>query len=1301
MTTRNLFDKEDRALRELVAGIAVRATAESELSATFDSTSTAANREFGREKKRIQAHREQELEELQQAHTAKMADFQERLSMRQDELEREKNDRLAKIKAQCDAAEEKGQIEYKEAYWAADSIHEAAETEANAARTEIQRRAAGAKGRYNDAWDKAEPIFQRVKLSHAELMEVERQAEQPPGDPQKSILEAFDRGDTALETIEKSKLLKLSKGAGAAIVFVLVALAGAGAGVGLNDPLTYGIAGGVAAIVLAIVTHILLKAKAKKMVAEQGQLFAKSQGEAKQATELLLVKSEADHTMTMHAAEDVRKASKKKADEKFKPYLAKVAEKRETENDRTIDKHAKESKSVQTTFTQAMEQEEGGYQQSVKKCDASHDKQMNEAESAFKKKIADATKIRDTAWDAMNADWQKLMALFGDTYKTLNELNTERFLPWSDDHWNEPSQYTTVPPGIRIGELKVNLADIPDGVSLDPRLKPPLPVETDWPFYLPFPERGALVLKAREQGKQPAVASLQSLVLRFLMSVPPGKVRLTIVDPVGLGENFAAYMNLADYDENLIGARIWTESQQIERRLNDLTSHMENVIQKYLRNQYRSIEEYNAQAGEVAEPFRVLVVANFPTNFSLDAAKRLVSIASSGASCGVYTLVSVDTKGAMPQGFQLADLENVSMVLDYEGGRFAWKDAQLKRFPLTVEKPPPQEQLTRLVKWVGERSRDANRVEVPFEFVAPKPEEVWKSNSAKSIKVPIGRAGATKRQFMELGLGTAQHALVAGKTGSGKSTMLHALITNLALCYDPSQVDLYLIDFKKGVEFKVYAAEGLPHARVIAVESEREFGLSVLQKLDSILKERGELYREAGCNDLAGFREARPDIPSPRIMLIVDEFQEFFVEDDKIAQEVSLLLDRLVRQGRAFGLHVLMGSQTLGGAFSLARSTIDQMAVRIALQCSEADAQLILSKDNVAARLLNRPGEAIYNDQNGLVEGNDPFQVVWLPEEKRENYLKEMRQRAGTLHVREPLVFEGSASAEIRKNEKFDALIAAANYPEKVRATQAWLGEAIAIKDPTAAVFRNQSGANLLILGQSEDNALSVVYSVYLSLALQHSPEKLKISIIDSTPEDDPRFGLIEKLTAKLPHPVKYIDMNVIAPVFQEYAAEVVKRQKGEGDKSPMFLVIHGLQRFRDLRKSDDDFGYGRRGGDKVVSAAENFATILREGPPMGVHVIFWCDSLTNLSRSVDRPGMRELGMRVLFQMSQNDSSALMDSPAASRLGRYRGLFVTEELPFPEKFRPYTLPGDEWIQNVGTNLAKRTVAGSVVETSGI
>ena len=168
------------------------------------------------------------------------------------------------------------------------------------------------------------------------------------------------------------------------------------------------------------------------------------------------------------------------------------------------------------------------------------------------------------------------------------------------------------------------------------------------PAILPFPDRGSLLIRASEEGRDKANEVLQAAMLRFLTSIPPGKVRFTIIDPVGLGENFAAFMHLADYSELLVTSRIWTETPHIEQRLADLSAHMENVIQKYLRNEFETIEEYNVHAGEVAEPFRVLVVANFPANFSEAAARRLISIVTSGARCGVYTLMSVDTKQPVP-----------------------------------------------------------------------------------------------------------------------------------------------------------------------------------------------------------------------------------------------------------------------------------------------------------------------------------------------------------------------------------------------------------------------------------------------------------------------------------------------------------------------------------------------------------------------------------------------------------------------------------------------------------------------------
>src|SRR5690606_8877729 len=172
---------------------------------------------------------------------------------------------------------------------------------------------------------------------------------------------------------------------------------------------------------------------------------------------------------------------------------------------------------------------------------------------------------------------------------------------------------------------------------------------------------------------------------------------------------------------------------------------------------------------------------------------------------------------------------------------------------------------------------------------------------------------------------------------------------------------------KKGVEVKCYGDRRLPHARGVAIESDREFGLSVLQRLDEALRRRGELFRAAGVQDVAGYRAKPGSETGARAHLLIDEFQELFTEDDAISQQASVLLDRIVRQGRAFGIHAILGSQTLGGAFTLARATLGQMTVRIALACNEADAYLIMDDSNPAPRLLTRPAAGLYNDNAGAL----------------------------------------------------------------------------------------------------------------------------------------------------------------------------------------------------------------------------------------------------------------------------------------------------------------------------------------------
>ena len=922
-----------------------------------------------------------------------------------------------------------------------------------------------------------------------------------------------------------------------------------------------------------------------------------------------------------------------------------------------------------------------------------HQAQLAVGEQAEQAKLQ-AQEALDEDWRRISTEWHReLERLRGEAGDIMQEC--DRLFPaWNDPRWDSWQPGEGIAPVLQFGQLELALEHLPDAELPRDKIANRNPPKFSLPAMLSFPERCSMLIKTSGAGRAEAVQTLQTVMMRFLTSLPAGKVRFTIIDPVGLGQNFAGFMHLADYDEKLVGSRIWTEPQFIEQRLADLTGHMANVIQKYLRNEFDTIEDYNRHAGEVAEPYRILVVANFPFNFTDNAARHLMSIMSSGARCGVYTLVSVDMKQRLPHGFNLSDLEQNAVKLVWKDQEFVCKDGDWEHCPLTLDAPPSPDRFNQILQRVGERAKEGSRVEVPFEFIAPRDDAWWTKQSGGGIDVPLGRAGATKRQHLQLGHGTSQHVLIAGKTGSGKSTLMHALITNLALYYSPEEVELYLIDFKKGVEFKTYATHELPHARVVAIESEREFGLSVLERLDVELKLRGDLFRDLNVQDVNSYREATGK-PMPRILLVVDEFQEFFVEDDKIAQQTSLLLDRLVRQGRAFGIHVHLGTQTLGGAYSLARTTLGQMAIRVALQCSEADSHLILSEDNPAARLLTRPGEAIYNDANGRVEGNHLFQVVWLTDDKREDYLKRLHKLAVERNVMPKtaqIVFEGNVPANIEKNHLLTAALAAPAWPQQVLAAQAWLGEAIAIKDPTSTAFRRQGGSNVVILGQQPEAALAMEVVAAASLAAQHDADPArgaKFYILDGSPPDAAQAGYWQRAAAVLPHATQVGGIRDAGRIVGEVAEELARRQaEGPAGAAEIYLVIHDLQRFRDLRKAEDDFSFSRT--EEKPKPDKQLLNILREGPALGIHVIVWADSLTNFQRTFERAAMREFEVRVLFQMSQNDSSNLIDSPLASRLGPNRALLYSEEQGRLEKFRPYNLPDDEWLKKIGSQLeAKR------------
>jgi hypothetical protein len=374
-----------------------------------------------------------------------------------------------------------------------------------------------------------------------------------------------------------------------------------------------------------------------------------------------------------------------------------------------------------------------------------------------------------------------------------------------------------------------------------------------------------------------------------------------------------------------------------------------------------------------------------------------------------------------------------------------------------------------------------------------------------------------------------------------------------------------------------------------------------------------------------------------------------------------------------------------------------------------------------------------------------------LPDHERDGFLRQVSDlfdRRGAKRL-PTIVFEGNQPADPHENRQMMELLEAESWPPSCTSPKVWLGAAVAIKDPTSAVLRRQSGANLLIVGQSPRPALGVMANCAISLAEQFAvaPEEddsepgclpgeaasnsepgclpgeaatgdaigtgadvqgagemlhrngdaaahgtgARIVILDGSYTDAPEADSWRLLAEALPHSVRLARSRGAAAEIERLAADLQRRRSDPERSWPsVYLLIYHLGRFRDLRRSEDDFGLSGFGGsdDSPANAAKGWADLLRDGPALGMHSIVWCDTYNNVTRWLDRSSMREMEMRVAFQMSATDSSNLLDSPSAGRLGVNRGLLYMEEHGTLEKFRPYAPPSEEWLDEVRQKLQR-------------
>jgi hypothetical protein len=875
-------------------------------------------------------------------------------------------------------------------------------------------------------------------------------------------------------------------------------------------------------------------------------------------------------------------------------------------------------------------------------------------------------------------------------------------LPWDDAAWAAyaPAADAPLPTAVRVGRLAVEgLADLP---ALVPLIGGGQTFEVSQTSKV---SGGHIFLTGADPGALRSL--LQGLLLRLMVAAPPGSLRLILADPVGLGGNLAAFMRLPAAWR---GDKVFARAEEIERQLDALVVEIEAIIQTRLQNVYPSVVEYNAEKGELAVPYRVLALADFPAGCSERMAERLLHIARNGPRAGVYILASLNAAYPAPRNFNQAELTGLGTVLrlalaaegDHGGSPLlTWGDA----YPITPDPLPPAPQVNAWLEAVGRAvppppSLDFRRIAIPEA-------ERWLGSTHAGLRVAIGFDSTGRPHELALGedASIVHHGLIGGITQSGKTNLLHVLITQLALRYPPEELALYLVDFKEGVGFQSYL--GLPHARAVALESEREFGLSVLRRLRDEMEARGRLYKGPEVSSLAEYRR-QTGARLPRVVLVMDEFQLLFGEDDRLAQEAGRLLEDLVRRGAAFGIHVLLSSQSPAMAGLYGNRIYNQMALRVALRCRGQDAQAILGEGNDAVAQLEQPGEAIYNDEMGHKEQNIRIRAALLTPPERRRTLEVIHALAAPLEPAAahpelvegrrfdtlsaspepaagrrrayppPVTFEGRAPARLAANPELQALL---TWPDSSPATlRAWLGEPIAIQPPIAAVFERYIRSNLLILGGDEAEATGLLLAALLSLAAcSPSPTQgegrggggARFAVADFARPDAPTAGFFGRVAAGLPHPVEIVGPRQAGGMLAQLLARLERWARGAEPAGPeVFFLVAGLHRWRELR-----------GADAYVQseAAKQLTRLAEEGPDAGIHLIAWADGFATLERVFKRGGVGHFDLRVALHLPEKDSNDLLGSNAAAKLAEGRGLFRHEEweLGRLEKFKPYAVPEAE------------------------
>ena len=230
------------------------------------------------------------------------------------------------------------------------------------------------------------------------------------------------------------------------------------------------------------------------------------------------------------------------------------------------------------------------------------------------------------------------------------------------------------------------------------------------------------------------------------------------------------------------------------------------------------------------------------------------------------------------------------------------------------------------------------------------------------FKIPLFLGRDVKGSPLAFDLADMPHLLIAGRTGTGKSVCLNAMILSILMTRRPDEVKLILID-PKIVELSQF--KRIPHLMNPVVTDMKKAEALLAWACDKMDERYGYLAR-AGVRNIAGFNQLSQDelyqrfapeddeewerIPKfmPYIVIIIDEMGDLVAQ---VGKEVETQIVRLAQKARASGIHLILATQkpTVDVITGLIKSNLP---ARIAFQVSSRNDSRVVLDEMGADKLL-------------------------------------------------------------------------------------------------------------------------------------------------------------------------------------------------------------------------------------------------------------------------------------------------------------------------------------------------------------